>query len=77
MGPSVGVVNMVSVQPPQRKDSMLQYARDKLEQLQTKFDELEAIGVQNPSLLVKIEVVASALSPPLLMWVNTVSLNLP
>lgn len=45
MGPSVGVVNMVSVQPPQRKDSMLQYARDKLEQLQTKFDELETIGV--------------------------------
>ena len=65
MGPSVGVVNMVSVQPPQRKDSMLQYARDKLEQLQTKFDELEAIGVfQRPE---DLGIVAEYLNPSFLV----------
>ena len=39
------VVNMGPVLPPQRKGRMPQYARDQLQQLQTKFDELEAMGV--------------------------------
>ena len=44
-GPIEGVVNMGPVQPPQRKGRMPQYARGQLEQLQTKFDELEQTGV--------------------------------
>lgn len=57
---------MGPVQPPQRKDRMPQYSKDKLVELQNKFDELEYKGVFrrpedlglsveyiNPSFLVK------------------------
>lgn len=60
------VVNMGPVQPPQRKGRVPQYARNKLVELQQKFDELEMAGVFkkpedagvvaeyiNPSFLVK------------------------
>ena len=60
------VVNMGPVQPPQRKGRLPQYSRNKLLELQQKFDELEAQGVfarpedegivveyLNPSFLVK------------------------
>ena len=66
VGPIEGVVNMGPVQPPQRKGRLPLYARDKLVELQQKFDELEASGVfakpedlgitaeyLNPSFLVK------------------------
>ncbi|XP_071089210.1 uncharacterized protein [Haliotis cracherodii] len=65
-GPFKAVVNMGPVQPPQRKGRVPQYSRDKLVELQDKFDELENIGVfvkpedvgisveyLNPSFLVK------------------------
>ena len=65
-GPIEGVVNMGPVEPPQRKGRVPQYSRDQLDQLQIKFDELEAQGVfrrpedlkvvveyLNPSFLVK------------------------
>ena len=38
-------VNMGSVEPPQRKGKLPQYSRNKLEELQQKFDELENMGV--------------------------------
>ena len=60
------VVNMGPVQPPQRKGRLPLYPRDKMVELQEKFDELEAAGVLkrpedlnitveylNPSFLVK------------------------
>ena len=59
-------VNMGPVEPPQRKGRLPQYARDQLQELQAKFDELEKLGVfkrpedvnvsveyLNPSFLVK------------------------
>ena len=59
-------INIGPVQPPQRKGRVPQYSRDKLSELQNKFDELEASGVfrkpeevgvvveyLNPSFLVK------------------------
>jgi hypothetical protein len=65
-GPIKGVVNMGPVLPPQRKGRVPQYSRDKLQELQAKFDELESVGVfkrpedvgevaeyLNPSFLVK------------------------
>ena len=65
-GPVQASVNMGPVQPPQRKGRVPQYSRDKLVELQQKFDELEQcqvfrrpedIGVTveylNPSFLVK------------------------
>ena len=65
-GPFTAKVNMGPVEPPQRKGRLPQYARDKLVELQQKFDELETIGVfkrpedigisveyLNPSFLVK------------------------
>ena len=56
---------MGPLQPPQRKGCMLQYARNQLEQLQTKFDELEAIGVfQLPE---DLGVVAEYLNPSFLV----------
>ena len=38
-------VNMGHVEPPQRKDRLPQYARDRLVELQQKFDQLEDTGV--------------------------------
>ena len=65
-GPVQASVNMVPVQPPQRKGRVPQYSRDKLVELQQQFDELEQcqvlrrpedIGVTveylNPSFLIK------------------------
>ncbi len=60
------VINMGPVQPPQRKGRVPQYAKDKLQELQQQFDQLESLGVfkkpedigisveyLNPSFLVK------------------------
>ena len=65
-GPFKAMVNMGPVLPPQRKGRLPQYARGQLEELQSKFDELESLGVfvrpedvdvsieyLNPSFLVK------------------------
>ena len=65
-GPFKAVVNMGPTQPPQRKGRIPQYARNKLVELQDKFDELEEMGVfvkpenhnitvkyVNPSFLIK------------------------
>ena len=65
-GPYQAKVNMGPVEPPQRKGRLPQYARDKLIELQEKFDHLEQLGVfrrpedadinveyLNPSFLVK------------------------
>ena len=41
VGPFEAIVNMGPVQPPQRKGRLPQYSRNKLVQLQEKFDELE------------------------------------
>ena len=66
VGPFQATVNMGPVQPPQRKGRVPQYSRDKLVELQQRFDELEVRGVfkrpedigvnveyLNPSFLVK------------------------
>ena len=66
MGPFTAKVNMGPTLPPQRKGRLPLYARNKLVELQTKFDELEKLGVfqrpeeagivaeyVNPSFLVK------------------------
>ncbi|CAC5369941.1 unnamed protein product [Mytilus coruscus] len=66
IGPFESSVNMVPVQPPQRKGRMPQYSKNNLVELQNKFDELESKGVFrkpedvgisveyiNPSFLVK------------------------
>ncbi len=45
VGPFKAIVNMGPVQPPQRKGRLPQYGRDRLSELQDKFDELEALGV--------------------------------
>ena len=65
-GPFEAKVNMGPVEPPQRKGRLPQYGRDKLNDLQQKFDDLERLGVfkrpeevgvtveyLNPSFLVK------------------------
>jgi hypothetical protein len=65
-GPSEAVVNMGPVLPPQRKGRLPLYKKDNLDLLQSKFDELESLGViatpesvgvkveyVNPSFLVK------------------------
>ena len=65
-GPIKVIVNIGSVLPPQHKGKISQYSRDKLHEMQTKFDELESGGVfvhledvsvvveyLNPSFLVK------------------------
>ena len=66
VGPFEARVNMGPVEPPQRKGRLPLYGRDRLEELQQKFDELESLGVfkrpedvgitveyLNPSFLVK------------------------
>ena len=66
VGPIQGIVNIGPTQPSQRKGRLPQYSRNKLVELQEKFDELEAAGVfmkpdeanvvveyLNPSFLVK------------------------
>lgn len=68
---------MGPVEPPQRKGRLPQHARNKLVDLQNKFDELENLGVSkrpedinatveylNPSFLVKKVTVVTASSPP-------------
>ena len=45
VGPIQGVVNVGAVEPPQRKGRLPQYNRQRLTELQTKFDELESLGV--------------------------------
>ena len=40
-----GVVNIGSVEPPQRKGRLPQYNRQRLTELQSKFDELESLGI--------------------------------
>ena len=45
MGTFEAKINMGPVQPPQRKGRVPQYARDKLLELQQKFDDLESQGV--------------------------------
>ena len=45
VGPFEAVVNMGPVEPPQRKGRVPQYSRNKLVELQAKFDALEAQGV--------------------------------
>ena len=65
-GPFKAKVNMGPVEPPQRKGRLPQYSRERLVELQQKFDELEELGVfkrpedvgiaveyLNPSFLVK------------------------
>ena len=44
-GPFEAVVNMGPTQPPQRKGRVPQYNKDKLSELQDKFDQLEELGV--------------------------------
>ena len=59
------VVNMGPVLPPQRKGRVPQYSRDKLVELQQKFDELEAVGVfKRPE---DINTVAEYLNPSFLI----------
>ena len=66
LGNFKATINMGPVEPPQRKGRVPQYSRDKLVELQQKFDELERLGVfctpeekgvtaeyLNPSFLVK------------------------
>jgi hypothetical protein len=61
LGPFKAVVNMGPIQPPQRKGRVLQYTRNKLAELQQKFDELERAGVfQRPE---DIGVVAEYVNP--------------
>ena len=45
VGPFEAQVNMGPTKPPQRKGRVPQYARNKLDELQEKFDELEKAGV--------------------------------
>ena len=45
VGPFESKVNMGPVEPPQRKGRLPLYCRDKLTELQQKFDELESLGV--------------------------------
>ena len=43
-GPFEARVNMGSIESPQRKGRLPQYSRDRLVELQQKFDELEELG---------------------------------
>ena len=60
-----GVVNMGPVLPPQRKGRVPQYSRNRLDELQVKCDELEAMGVlAKPE---NVPVVAEYLNPSFLV----------
>ncbi len=64
-GPFEAVVNMGPVLPPQRKGRVPQYARDRLVDLQQKFDSLEEMGVfRRPE---DVGVVAEYLNPSFLV----------
>ena len=64
-GPIQAVVNMGTTEPPQRKGRIPQYSKDKLVELQRKFDELETLGVfSKPE---DINVVAEYLNPSFLI----------
>ena len=64
-GPYQATVNMGPALPPQRKGRMPQYSRDKLVELQAKFDELECLGVfKRPD---DVGVVAEYLNPSFLV----------
>ena len=64
-GPFEARVNMGPVQPPQRKGRLLQYARNQLQELQQKFDELESLGVfQRPE---DIDIAVEYLNPSFLV----------
>ena len=64
-GPFEAVVNMGPVQPPQRKGRVPQYSRDKLLELQEKFDTLETAGVfKKPE---DVGIVAEYLNPSFLI----------
>ena len=77
-GPYQEKVNMGPVEPPQWNGRLPQYARDKLVELQEKFDHPEQLGVfqhqdvgitveyVNPSFLVKSRTAVLVLSLPLL-----------
>ena len=45
VGQIQGTVNIGAVQPPQRRGHLPQYNRQRLSDLQSKFDELESLGV--------------------------------
>jgi hypothetical protein len=63
------VVNMGPVLPPQRKGRVPQYSRDRLVELQQKFDDLEAIGVfRRPE---DVGIVAEYLNPSFLIKKNS------
>ena len=65
VGQFEAIVNMGPVQPPQRKGRIPQYGRDKLVELQQKFDELESIGIfKRPE---EVGVVAEYLNPSFLV----------
>ena len=73
-GPFEAVVNMGPVQPPQQKGRLPQYSRDKLSELQQKFDELEAHGVfKRPE---DVGVVVEYLNPSFLMKKSNGSFHL-
>lgn len=64
-GPLKATVNMGPVLPPQRKGRVPQYSRNKLVELQSKFDELEDLGVfKRPE---DIHVVVEYLNPSFLV----------
>ena len=64
-GPYQAKVNMAPVEPPQRKGCLPQYARDKLVELQEKFDHLEQLGVfQRPE---DVSITVEYLNPSFLL----------
>ena len=65
VGPFQAIVNMGPTQPPQRKGRVPQYARNKLVELQAKFDELENLGVfRRPE---DLDIVAEYVNPSFLI----------
>ena len=65
VGPFKATVNMGPVQPPQQKGRLPQYGKDRLYDLQNKFDELESLGIfKQPE---DIDVTAEYLNPSFLV----------